>query len=86
MLLRQLAGRGHRHRPTRSAVDVLASFAGRRFALWPPMRCWRRRKGVWLIVDEARGYTGSASPAAGSIFPTLPPTVQGYEAPVAGSC
>ncbi len=44
MLLRQLGGEAIVTAPTRSAVEVLASFAGRRCALWRPMRCWRRKK------------------------------------------
>ncbi|VEB01179.1 putative acyl-CoA N-acyltransferase [Klebsiella pneumoniae] len=54
MLLRQLGGEAIVTAPTRSAVEVLASFAGETLRFMAPDALLAsKEKAAWLIVDEA---------------------------------
>ena len=82
MLLRQLAGEAIVTAPTRSAVDVLASFAGEAFRFMAPDALLSsKEKASWLIVDEAAAIPAPLLRQLVSRFPRtlLTTTVQGYE-------
>ncbi|HBZ3632351.1 TPA: hypothetical protein MHL26_27125, partial [Klebsiella quasipneumoniae] len=82
MLLRQLAGEAIVTAPTRSAVDVLASFAGEAFRFMAPDALLSSKETAsWLIVDEAAAIPAPLLRQLVSRFPRtlLTTTVQGYE-------
>ncbi len=82
LLLRQLAGEAIVTAPTRSAVDVLASFAGEAFRFMAPDALLSsKEKASWLIVDEAAAIPAPLLRQLVSRFPRtlLTTTVQGYE-------
>lgn len=82
MLLRQLGGEAIVTAPTRSAVEVLASFAGETLRFMAPDALLAsKEKAAWLIVDEAAAIPAPLLRQLVSRFPRtlLTTTVQGYE-------
>lgn len=82
MLLRQLEGEAIVTAPTRSAVEVLASFAGEAFRFMAPDALLASQEtAAWLIVDEAASIPAPLLRQLVSRFPRtlLTTTVQGYE-------
>lgn len=82
MLLRQLGGEAIVTAPTRSAVEVLASFAGEAFRFMAPDALLASQEtAAWLIVDEAASIPAPLLQQLVSRFPRtlLTTTVQGYE-------
>ncbi len=82
MLLRQLGGEAIVTAPTRSAVVVLASFAGETLRFMAPDALLAsKEKAAWLIVDEAAAIPAPLLRQLVSRFPRtlLTTTVQGYE-------
>ncbi|HCI6186977.1 TPA: tRNA(Met) cytidine acetyltransferase, partial [Klebsiella variicola subsp. variicola] len=82
MLLRQLGGEAIVTAPTRSAVEVLASFAGEAFRFMAPDALLASQEtAAWLIVDEAASIPAPLLRQLVSRFPRtlLTTTVQGYE-------
>lgn len=68
--------------PTRSAVEVLASFAGETLRFMAPDALLAsKEKAAWLIVDEAAAIPAPLLRQLVSRFPRtlLTTTVQGYE-------
>lgn len=85
MLLRQLGGEAIVTAPTRSAVEVLASFAGETLRFMAPDALLAsKEKAAWLIVDEAAAIPAPLLRQLVSRFPRtlLTTTVQGYEGTV----
>lgn len=82
MPLRQLEGEAIVTAPTRSAVEVLASFAGEAFRFMAPDALLASQEtAAWLIVDEAASIPAPLLRQLVSRFPRtlLTTTVQGYE-------
>lgn len=89
MLLRQLGGEAIVTAPTRSAVEVLASFAGETLRFMAPDALLAsKEKAAWLIVDEAAAIPAPLLRQLVSRFPARysPRRCKGTRAPVAGSC
>lgn len=75
--------------PTRSAVEVLASFAGETLRFMAPDALLAsKEKAAWLIVDEAAAIPAPLLRQLVSRFPARysPRRCKGTRAPVAGSC